>query len=99
MINHGGLGTVKECVLSGVPMIAFPSTADQPGNAARIVYHQLGIMGNTTKVTPEEICSRVETVLTNSTYKKQTELMAHKFRKIECAENAVEVLEALLLSH
>src|SRR5262249_15015341 len=24
MITHGGLGTIKECIISGVPMIVFP---------------------------------------------------------------------------
>jgi MGT family glycosyltransferase len=42
-ITHGGLGTVKECILMGVPMIVFPQGFDQPGNAARIAFHRIGL--------------------------------------------------------
>ncbi len=41
-IIHGGLGTVKECICFGVPMIVVPIARDQPSNAARVVYHGLG---------------------------------------------------------
>lgn len=32
-ISHGGYGSFKECVASGVPFIAIPFSFDQPGNA------------------------------------------------------------------
>jgi zeaxanthin glucosyltransferase len=42
-IIHAGLGTIKECILMGVPMIVFPQAFDQPGNAARVEFHGLGL--------------------------------------------------------
>lgn len=42
-VIHGGLGTVKECILMGVPMIVVPRAFDQPGNAARVEFHSLGL--------------------------------------------------------
>lgn len=42
MITHGGHGSVKECVHSAVPILAFPCSYDQRGNAARVQYHQIG---------------------------------------------------------
>nr|WP_255216441.1 nucleotide disphospho-sugar-binding domain-containing protein [Pseudenhygromyxa sp. WMMC2535] len=42
MITHGGLGTVKECVLAEVPMVVAPLGRDQPANARRVVHHGLG---------------------------------------------------------
>lgn len=41
-ITHGGLGTVKECVLLGVPMMIAPQAFDQIGNAARVTHHGIG---------------------------------------------------------
>jgi zeaxanthin glucosyltransferase len=43
-IVHGGLGTIKECIWSGVPMLVLPADHDQPGNAARVAYHGLGVV-------------------------------------------------------
>jgi zeaxanthin glucosyltransferase len=62
MIAHGGLGTIKEAILCGVPMILFPFFADQPGNSARIVYHGLGLMGNIKHLTPETMLGLLDRV-------------------------------------
>jgi len=50
MITHGGLGTVKECILARVPMVVVPLMSDQPENAERICHHGLG-----TRVEPGEV--------------------------------------------
>jgi zeaxanthin glucosyltransferase len=98
MVNHGGMGTVKECILSGVPMIAFPTMSDQPGNAARIVYHKLGMKGDIRKVTAEQIQSMIETMLGDSSYRERTEAMGQKFRESNTSERGVELVENLLAS-
>jgi zeaxanthin glucosyltransferase len=43
MLSVGGLGTIKECVGYGVPMVLLPSGEgyDPPGNAARAAHHGL----------------------------------------------------------
>lgn len=43
MITVGGLGSIKECVWLGVPMVLLPSREgyDPPGNAARAAHHGL----------------------------------------------------------
>ena len=38
LITHAGVNTVLEALCRGVPMVALPRNADQPGNAARIEY-------------------------------------------------------------
>ena len=42
-ITHGGFSSVREACFNGVPMIVFPCWLDQPGNAARVVCHRLGV--------------------------------------------------------
>ena len=41
-VTHAGLGSIKEAMACGVPMIAVPIVGDQHGNSARLVYHGLG---------------------------------------------------------
>ncbi|MGZ3461362.1 MAG: glycosyltransferase, partial [Archangium sp.] len=62
MLTHGGLGSVKECICLGVPMLVFPTGFDQPGNAARVVHHGLGLMGHIRGATPETLSSMLDAV-------------------------------------
>ena len=49
MVMHGGTNSISECITAGVPMPAYPGSVDQPGNAARLVYHGMGLMGRMAK--------------------------------------------------
>ena len=44
-------------------MLIFPAWTDQFGNAARVLYHNVGIYGNILNVTPEKMIEMVEKVL------------------------------------
>jgi len=41
-IMHGGLGSIKEAIMAGVPMVVLPVLNDQPFNAMRVRFHGLG---------------------------------------------------------
>jgi len=47
-ITHGGLGSVKESIHYGVPMLVYPLDMhyDQPGNGLKVEHHGLGLRGN-----------------------------------------------------
>ena len=49
-ITHGGLNSIKESLYTNTPMLVCPLLyhlkIDNPGNAARIQFHQLGLMGS-----------------------------------------------------
>ena len=47
-ITHGGLGSVKESIHYGVPMLVYPLDAhyDQPGNGLKVEHHGLGLRGD-----------------------------------------------------
>jgi MGT family glycosyltransferase len=96
MITHGGLGTVKECIHFGVPMVVFPIAHDQPGNAARIVYHGLGLRGNTNEVSARQILSLVDEVVENPSFRERVGAMSAIFRDIEKSGIGVEVVERIL---
>ena len=46
-ITHGGLGSVKESILHGVPMLVYPLDFhyDQNGNSLKVEHHGLGLRG------------------------------------------------------
>ncbi len=56
-ITHSGLNSIKESIFYAVPMLVFPIEfkTDHPGNAARIVYHVLGLRGDARKDSAPEI--------------------------------------------
>ena len=83
VITHGGYGTIKECIKYSVPMLVLPCSYDQRGNAARVHFHQIGIMSqllkttifekifglNTKNITTEDLKRLIEELLYNSKYK------------------------------
>jgi zeaxanthin glucosyltransferase len=81
MITHGGMSTVKECICAGVPMLTYPLNrkVDQPGNAARIVYHGVGLSGSITHETEVSLRQKLLNVLENPCFKQQMQAMQKCF--------------------
>lgn len=80
MINHGGIGSVKECIYFGVPQIVFPIGFDQPGAAMRVLYHGLGLVGNFRQADQESIYSLLRQVLGNESFKVRSQAMSERFQ-------------------
>lgn len=92
MITHGGYGTIKECIYSAVPMLVFPCSYDQHGNASRVQYHKIGVKNNflkknilerltninIKKITPESVEKLIVEVLYNPQYKENVARMRDK---------------------
>lgn len=66
-INHGGIHTINECISNKVPMLIYSGKKyDQNGNAARIAYHGLGLMGDKDLDSSEIINSKIRNILKNN---------------------------------
>lgn len=65
MITHGGMNSISECLRLGVPMLVYPGTRqiDQAGNAARVVYHRIGLKGTMSTETAKGIAAKVKKIL------------------------------------
>ena len=96
MINHGGLGTVKECIYHGVPMIVFPISKDHPGNAARVQYHGLGVMGRIREVSAEQIHRLIDRLAQEPVFKSRSQAMSEVFKKAEASNKGVKIIETIL---
>lgn len=96
MITHGGMGTIKECLFMGVPMIVFPMMRNQPMSGARVVYHGLGLRGDIHHVTVAQVQSLIEKIVQDDTYRQRVERMAQKLRALEESGKGVRIIEKML---
>jgi MGT family glycosyltransferase len=91
-ITHAGLNTVLESLAQGVPQIAIPIAADQPGVAARIAEKQTGVVTSLEKLTAEHLSTLLIEVLNNSTYPHN----ARKLQKAIANANGLSVAADLI---
>lgn len=94
MITHGGLNSVKECILLGVPMIVFPWA--KPVNAVRVVYHGLGLMCGVKGASVKQIQSMIDTILEDPSFKTRVQAMREKFIEADLSDLGVKAVERML---
>jgi len=92
-ITHGGLNTVKDCILLGVPMLVFPIWGDQFGTALRVAFHGLGLTTELRSATAESISSMITTVEHDSGLKSRVEAMRKVFLQRENENQAAKIIE------
>jgi len=96
MVTHGGLNSVKECIYFGVPMIVFPLVRDQPLNAARIVYHGLGLRGDIHKINAGELLEMINRADGDPDLRERVGIMAKRFRELEESPPSIRIIEEVL---
>jgi UDP:flavonoid glycosyltransferase YjiC (YdhE family) len=96
MISHGGMNSVKESIFFGVPMLIFPLGFDEPGNAARIVYHRLGLSGDIRAVSVERILDMLGMIGSDPIFRARAALMSKSFQQSEVAGMGVKFIESLI---
>ena len=79
-ITHAGLGSIKEAIYFGVPLLALPldPTWDQDGNALKIEYHRLGIRGSIADDTAQTLVGQIDTLLTDNYYRNNVEKLRQR---------------------
>jgi len=96
-ITHGGTNSIKESILCGVPMLVVPSPmADHPGNAARLVWHGLGLRVPSCGITAGDVRDGLVRLLGDSGFRDRVAAMRHLFRAEEDRMPAVRVVEDIL---
>jgi UDP:flavonoid glycosyltransferase YjiC (YdhE family) len=83
-INHGGIHTINECIHFRVPMLVYSGKrSDQNGCAARVAYHNLGIMADKDKDGVAEIRGNIESILESEVYQTNIDRMYECYRRYE----------------
>jgi UDP:flavonoid glycosyltransferase YjiC (YdhE family) len=68
-VIHGGINTIDECVLAGVPMLVYCGfETDMGGSTARLVHHGLGIAGDRRRDDPAAIRAHLDRLLHESRF-------------------------------
>jgi UDP:flavonoid glycosyltransferase YjiC (YdhE family) len=88
IICHGGNGTAYQALLSGIPLITWPSVKDQHWNARRLA--ELGVSMSVSS--ENELMSALDEILVNPDYRVE----AQKFSKILANYNGPEFSAKLI---
>jgi len=96
MINHAGLGTVKECIYYQTPMIGIPFQRDQPGNAGRVSYHNLGIILPKNLLSTANYLDLVIKIEANPLIRENIQRMSGKFHEIEESGIGIRTVEQFI---
>jgi len=96
MVGHGGFGSVKEAIFMGVPMLLVPLSYDEPGNAARVVYHGLGLRLDLEQVSTATLGSSIDRLLNDGSFLANARRMSRKFIEMEQRSPACEIIDKML---
>lgn len=81
-INHAGINSINECLHFAVPMVIYSlKYTDENGNAARMAYHGLAVVGDKDKDDSAVIRKNINSVLTDHKYRKTIYLFNEMYRE------------------
>ncbi len=100
MINHAGFNTIRECIMMGVPMLVFPMRKDRDHEqcAECVVHHGLGLQLDIEQVTSNKLCSHIECLIENQSFKERLSIMREKFVQQNRPEIGIRVIEDVISS-
>jgi UDP:flavonoid glycosyltransferase YjiC (YdhE family) len=99
VITHGGLGTIKEAIMTGVPMVVIPFANDQPVNARRVAHHGIGRIVRPAPLPPVETIKEAVTHLTlNALVKSRVRRLKSVFSNLEMLCPTVSYIETMTAS-
>lgn len=95
-ITHGGLNTVLDSVAAGVPMLAVPLAFEQPGIAARIEAHGLGLRLKPAQAGPQAIAQALRRLLDEPRWRDTLSAMSGELRAAGGVRRGADLIEGLL---
>ena len=95
VVTHGGVNTVNECLVEGVPMVLAPIRDDQPIVAGRVAAVGAGIQVRFGRVQPAEMAVALRSVLKDPAYRAAARRIGASFALAGGALTAADLLEKL----
>ena len=97
VVCHGGLNTVCEALIHGVPLVVAPIRWDQPFNAAQVAGSGAGIRVNFGRVRPDQLRTAVTAVLDDPAYRGAAARISDSLAQAGGRRRAADLLERLVL--
>ena len=98
LISHAGVNTVLEAITRGVPMVALPRSADQPGMGARIEYTGIGLRASFDRSTPEELRNAIKRVLGEERFRQRAAELQQAMIAAGGAARAADIAEQAVMT-
>lgn len=95
-ITHGGFSSIREGLFYGVPMIVFPGWHDQFGNAAKVVYHGIGLRGSMKDTTASKLVAMIKKIASSAAITGAVQKMKDEVRKKDEHAACIELIERTL---
>lgn len=96
IVCHAGLGTLREAIYNCVPTVVMPWGGDQPGNAARIVYHNLGVRNNFFTVTAADLSASIRKIESDASICQAVKKFQRDFRNSEQSTLGISFFEQFM---
>lgn len=97
VVTHGGINTLDECVLHGVPVLIYCGhETDMAGNTARAIHHGIGIEGDRRRDTTATIGQHLDSLLNDSSYASNVGHLRHQYEQYAEKQMAERIVDSLL---
>ena len=93
-ITHGGMNSVSEAMVSGVPMVVIPFVSDQPVNAQQVARLGLGMVLDYKAITPSILKDAAFAVMNDEAVKKNLQDNQKQITLAPGNAGAVKMIEA-----
>jgi len=96
-VTHGGINTIDECVLNGVPALVYcGSETDMAGTTARVVYHGIGIAGDRRRDETADIRAHIDRLLRDPRFEQNLRRLQRCYARYAEQRVAERVVASLL---
>jgi UDP:flavonoid glycosyltransferase YjiC (YdhE family) len=92
-LTHGGLNSVLESMLEGVPAVAIPVTSDQGGVAARLQWTGAGAVVSLSKLSSSKLAQVLKRVIADPRIKRNALRLQAALRNSGGVEQAADLVE------
>ncbi|MDR2364387.1 MAG: hypothetical protein LBD68_00820 [Zoogloeaceae bacterium] len=96
-VTHGGASSIRESLYFGVPTVVLPGWLDQFGNAARVVYHGLGLRADMATITAGRMSALLDDSMDERFLRANARMQQH-FREQASCQAGVDFIESFLQS-